>query len=287
MSNGIDSQELGLEMAVIFGGHLYGLKHLHYGLWNNGLTVSMDNLAAAQENYCEFLLENIPDGVKTILDVGCGTGNFARRLVEKGYQVDCVTPSQSLIRMIEANTEGKCDLHRKRFEDFTTDKTYDLILFSESFQYIPMEACFDKAMSLLKDEGHVLICDFFKRDKRGVEGKSPLSGGHKIVRFGEVVKQYPLTELKRVDITERTAPNLDLMDDLLRNIAAPSVDSVARYIQGRCLFRFIWLVVHFLFRKRFQTLGRKYLAGDRNAASFAKYKQYLLLLFQKRAETTS
>ena len=69
----ITSRDLGLEFAAICGKHFLGLEHLHYGYWPEGLPVSINNLRTAQENYTSFLLSQIPAGVRTILDVGCGS----------------------------------------------------------------------------------------------------------------------------------------------------------------------------------------------------------------------
>ena len=53
----------------------------------------------------------------------------------------------------------------------TKDKSYDLILCSESFQYLLLEKSISKIKQYLNREGYLLICDFFKRD---VPGKSPV-----------------------------------------------------------------------------------------------------------------
>ncbi len=39
---------------------------------------------------------------------------------------------------------------------------YDLLLFSESFQYIPLPDVFARAPGLLRSGGRLVICDFFK-----------------------------------------------------------------------------------------------------------------------------
>ncbi|MEV4472391.1 class I SAM-dependent methyltransferase [Nonomuraea sp. NPDC049504] len=36
------------------------------------------------EHYHELLIRGIPEGAKQALDVGCGTGAFARRLAGRG-----------------------------------------------------------------------------------------------------------------------------------------------------------------------------------------------------------
>jgi len=74
----------------------YGLKFLrdvlkveslHFGYWDNGVAPTLDNLRTAQIKYIDHLIEFIPEGVSSILDVGCGTGVVADKLV-CGYSLD-------------------------------------------------------------------------------------------------------------------------------------------------------------------------------------------------------
>ena len=278
--NAVFSQELGLRLALIFGNYLYGINYLHFGCWGSGMKLDLNNLSKAQTQYCDLLRELIPLNVKTILDVGCGTGAFSRELLTAGYSVDCVTPSTFFTSLIAANTDGKSEIFQTTFEELKTDKKYDLVLFCESFQYIDIEKGFEMAMGLLNENGHILISDYFKRDKKAVMGKSPLSGGHKIIKFNEVMKGLPLSEIKRVDITEQTAPNLDLVNDLLHNLALPSIECVMKYSKAKYMYKLICGIFGFIFRKKIANLKRKYFRDERNAENFKKYKQYLVLLYK-------
>ncbi|MFE8944828.1 class I SAM-dependent methyltransferase [Streptomyces sp. NPDC007856] len=47
--------------------------------------------------YHRVLLRRVPRGCRTALDVGCGTGRFARRLAHLGIEVDAVDPSAEVI----------------------------------------------------------------------------------------------------------------------------------------------------------------------------------------------
>ena len=78
----------------------------------------------------------IPDNVKTILDVGSGSGGLAEKLVENGYQVECVSPSEYLSDAIEEKLKSKVTVHRCTFENLVLQKKYDLVIFSESFQNV-------------------------------------------------------------------------------------------------------------------------------------------------------
>jgi len=104
------SRELGLDLAAIAARYLFGTDHLHYGLWTEGLPVHMNNLLKAQEQYADMLLATIPEGTKTILDVGTGTGilAIAAAKVDSKFQtsnskfVGCDTDANS-IKIAEEN----------------------------------------------------------------------------------------------------------------------------------------------------------------------------------------
>ena len=70
----IDSKEVGLEIEYLALNFILKLEHLHYGYFRDGLEANVSNLKKAQENYEELLISNIPEGTKSILDVGCGAG---------------------------------------------------------------------------------------------------------------------------------------------------------------------------------------------------------------------
>src|SRR5687767_14322449 len=78
----------------------------------------------------------IPQGTRSILDVGSGTGSNARDLLDQGYTVDCVCPSPRLNVIAREKLQASAAIFECRFEDFTSYRKYDLILCCESFHYV-------------------------------------------------------------------------------------------------------------------------------------------------------
>ncbi|CAG7646678.1 class I SAM-dependent methyltransferase [Actinacidiphila bryophytorum] len=54
------------------------------------------------DHYHRLLLRQLPRGARTALDVGCGTGRFARRMALRGLEVDAVDRSAEVVAIARA-----------------------------------------------------------------------------------------------------------------------------------------------------------------------------------------
>ena len=274
----VDSKEVGLVVGLNLFNFFLGTKDLHYGLWTDDLEVKVQNLPEAQKRYSDFLISHFPEDVKTILDVGCGAGGLATELLSRGYQVEGVSPSPLLSEAAQSQAGENFKIHHGRFEDveFSVNVKFDMVMFSESFQYITLDMVLDKAQSLLRPGGYIVICDFFKTDAKG---KSVIGGGHKFDKFQKVLKKSGLKVLEEKDITKEAAPNLDLVNQMGRDLLMPTMKLMAYTFKTNRP----WLskIFTWKFRKKLDKIDYKYLSGERNAESFAKYKVYKFYLLQK------
>lgn len=268
------SREIGLEIGSICGEHFLNVEHLHYGYWTDGLEVNLSNLPAAQNNYTDFLLSNIPEGVRSILDVGCGTGHTARRLTDAGYTVDCVSPSSFLAQKARALLNGRSKIFECTFEQLETDKRYDLVLFSESFQYIDPGTALKKTISLLNPNGRLLICDIFKIDGGT---KSPMAGGHDLAQFFATMSAYPFKTVRDIDITDQTAPSRDIENRICKEVMEPVSNLLFQLLDSR--YPLLSKFVHWKYKKKIAKMRHKYFDGNRSAETFRKFKTYRLLLY--------
>lgn len=272
----MDSKEIGLNIGLIFGNYLLNSEQLHYGYWPEDLPCTLNNFAKAQENYMQFIIEHFPNPAKTVLDVGCGAGVFAQKLNQLGYQVDGVTPSKLLYERTVAKLGLENQVFNGFYEDFQSQKRFDTILFSESFQYVPLRIAIEKSFKLLNPGGHLIICDFFKLKTKG---KSPLGGGHKLERFYDTISEYSLTPVKDLDITTKISPTMTLVSDFLTQVGEPVWKLANDYMNHR--YPLISKLISWKYRKKIAKLNRKYFSGLRNAESFEAFKSYRLLIYKK------
>jgi SAM-dependent methyltransferase len=238
--------------------------------------VALRNLPAAQTAHSDYLLSKIPAGVKTILDVGCGTGHVAQLLLQRGYEVECVSPAPLLTDVARKRLGPDVTIYPTTLEALETAKTYDLILFSESFQYISPDDSLPRALGLLEPDGHVLLCDFFARE---TDGDSALSGGHPLAPFYTTLASYPFQLKFDEDITAQTAPNLQVIDDMLRDYFIPVWETLGYYFRSNRP----WLVrlLRPFLRKRIEKLEFKYFSRSRTAEAFIRHKSYRCMLLGK------
>ena len=159
----VSSKEVGLEIGLVISRFLYKTEHLHYGYWPEELEIIPENLRKAQDFHSELILDAIPKNVETILDVGSGSGGLAEKLVKEGYKVHCVSPSEYLADAIEEKLGDEVKVFRTTCQDLELTQKYDLVIFSESFQYVQVNQALEKSIEALKTNNHLLICDYRKR----------------------------------------------------------------------------------------------------------------------------
>jgi 2-polyprenyl-3-methyl-5-hydroxy-6-metoxy-1,4-benzoquinol methylase len=271
----IDSKEVGLEMSLLMFKFFLKTEYLHYGYFCDGLEADICNLKKAQEQYVQLLFSYIPTSTKTILDVGCGSGKTAQQLLAKGYNVDCVSPGDRLTAYARNLLGNTSEIFQCRFESLVGKKMYDLILFSESFQYVPMALSIPKALSLLNPGGHIIICDFFMVDP---DGKCKLGGGHHFNEWLDYKNKASLKTLVEKDITAETSPTIDILNQFNVQALEPIWSSGWALIKDR--FPRIFKFARLFYRKKIEKMENKHFSGQRTGENFRQYKKYMFYLLQ-------
>ncbi|WP_425399036.1 class I SAM-dependent methyltransferase [Aeoliella sp.] len=271
-------QDYALAAGSLLGERFAGIKDLHFGLWQTGDEITLSNLSIAQQRYSEFVIGSLPVESTTILDVGCGNGRFADRLLMAGKCVTCVSPNLLLNRAARELLGNRAVVIDSRFEQMqTANLAFDVILFVESFQYVDMEGAMRKAVSLMRPAGRIVICDFFRRSEMGV---SPISGGHAWEDFESRLRENGLFVSKSVDITHNVAPTFDLVNDVFQGIVAPLyAEAITTLEQAHPVLS---KIARWTLRRKLQKFQHKYLGGQRTGEAFASFKTYRLVELRHR-----
>lgn len=97
------------------------------------------------DHYHGLLVRQLPPGCRTALDVGCGTGQFARRLARHRIEVEAIDPSADTLeraRVLSAGILAPGTIRWRRADITTVDlpaESYDFISCIASIHHMPFE----------------------------------------------------------------------------------------------------------------------------------------------------
>jgi SAM-dependent methyltransferase len=277
----MDTRSIGLDIGLAFSKFLTGKENLHYGLWDADFEVCAANLGRAQEAYTAKLFGLLPKGPLRILDIGGGAGETAKKLVTLGHHVEIVIPSAFLAERCRENAGPTAVVHECMFEDFQTDKTFDICMFSESFQYIPMELALEKSTGLLAKDGAIIVSDCFRTEPFFTSDNedAKVGGGHSLAEFRDILSSGRFDVLFDEDITGQVAPSVEVEQDLF-NVIGYSVGRVDKGLETShpWLRRFLYgLTRLFLSKRRRERLDVRLYRRERSAANFAHFNKYVMV----------
>lgn len=117
---------------------------------------SADAYDSHRPRYPQPLIDELISGGRPhALDVGAGTGIAAAQLVAAGAQVLAVEPDARMARI----TAGKgIDVEVATFEDWQpAGRTFDLVLFAQSFHWVEPTAALQKVLTVLVPGGRLAL----------------------------------------------------------------------------------------------------------------------------------
>jgi len=251
--------------------------YLHYGYWeplpttNDELTVA--RLRAAQEAYSKHLLDFIPAGIKTVLDVGCGIGGNAASLLERGFNVEGLAPDMSQQSRFIQQTNSQVPFYLTTFEEFQSQNSYDLILFSESSQYMAADVLATGAARLLSSGGYLLLADMLRVDAAYHSGI--FSNCHVVADLNAALVRAGFKLVKNEDISAQVSPTLDMSVHLFRTFGLTTINYIAE------LLAIAVPPLHALLRRLFgRQLKKLIVEGVEAPAIFERHLCYDIQLWQ-------
>lgn len=249
-----------------------GIEHLHFGLWD-GDPETFEGLKTAQDRYADHLCSLIDPNVNRILDCGCGIGTTAQKLKALGYEVEGLTPDAYQKELFEERTGLTC--HLARFQDFRSDRPYDLVLMSESCGYIPVDQIFP-ALKRTAAGGRWLLADFFTHYK---DGTVLTNSGHLLQDFLSQCTEAGLNREYEEDITDQVIPTLKFVHDILEQRVWPTTQMLKEYLSDRypTLYPPTFKLVRYFTRKFYAKMERQLVLVDPQA--FRQAKSYMIYKF--------
>jgi len=206
-----------LDAEALFSTAVFGHGFAHYGYWPDGKpdVPSLQALGAAQMAYFEKLANMVPEGTKSILDVGSGSGSNAAEFLARGYEMECLCPSEQLNQMARAKLGPGTDVHTVKFEDFDVAKTFDICLFAESFHYIDLEPALAQVERYAK-KGAVIF-DYFRKTGAYEDGKRGSHGAF----LQAIENQGSFAVISDEDLTEAILPTFFVTDHMKNELLRP------------------------------------------------------------------
>ncbi len=256
-------------------------NYLHFGLWKKGDKLTLENFQAAQERYLNNLIASIPKGVSTVLDVGCGVGGNAAKLLNLGYQVTGICPDPYQGQLFRKNTKGKAGFKLTTLEKYDTGQKFDLIIMSESVQYIPFGEALKKISQLLRPTGYLLVSDYFKKVSAKNVPNLPSAG---LTDYLKAVEKAGFKVVKKQDITDNILPTLDYGTDVYLNYIRPVLSCILTTLQVHLPPVYWMLNLFFKFRVKGKTLKQIIVNNlvPLQRDVFRKYLTYQVMLIKRK-----
>ena len=144
-------------------------------------------------------------GGGAVLDLGCGTGELARRLASRAARVDAVDVSVPMIehgRLLPGGTRANLRWHVGRVEEVGLDGPYALAVAGSSMHWFDWKTLFPRLVDLLPDGVLAIVHRAWLRDERLLAALVPVYDRHS---WNEDFEDLDLfAELDRRSLFEQT-----------------------------------------------------------------------------------
>jgi ubiquinone/menaquinone biosynthesis C-methylase UbiE len=115
--------------------------------------------------YDDFLLKHLPPDCAEALEIGCGTGIFARRLARRSRRVLALDLSPQMIRIARGRSAPCANLEFQVADAMSYEfpaAQFDCIASIATLHHLPLAEILPKLQRTLKPGGTLLILDLYK-----------------------------------------------------------------------------------------------------------------------------
>jgi len=116
-------------------------------------------------HYHNFLLRQLPYDCQAALEIGCGKGEFSRRLAEASKRVLAFDLSPEMIRLAREHSANFSNIDFQLADVMSSDlppEGFDCIATLATLHHLPLREIFLKMKAALKPGGVLLILDLFE-----------------------------------------------------------------------------------------------------------------------------
>jgi ubiquinone/menaquinone biosynthesis C-methylase UbiE len=116
------------------------------------------------QRYSKLLLDQIDNGLEKVLDIGCGTGEFTKKVATKAKEVIGIDIAPKMIE--SANSRHSAENIKYMLQDFDTmeeDEQYDCIVSIATFHHLTLDKALPKIKRMLKPNGVLIVLDLYER----------------------------------------------------------------------------------------------------------------------------
>lgn len=274
-----------MNLELYIATEVLNLDSLHYGLFPKDFDgeVNIAALRQAQTAFTMNLLSHLSDDIRTVADIGAGIGDNARALAGRDIAVTAVSPDKNHAQYYDNQESAGIDFHNVTFEEFTPQQKYDAVLFSESLNYMDHETALDKCREMTDPGKTLLIANMFR-----LKGQNTYADDFDIrdLDFVRLAAAYDFELEACQDITERTAPNMESLHELLDRKVAELLKVGHYYLTNNGGIKY--KLLHLLFKKQFKKFSRRidYYKRRSDPETYCQNCRYVVLKF-KRVESAA
>lgn len=201
--------------------------HLGYSHSEEEVIDSLAALRLAQASYTQTIVEWMPNGSITVLDVGCGIGDVDLALEKSGYVVHGLSPEQQHKHYFR-NTHPESRFIQSGIESFMPTMRYDILLMSESNNYFSLQDGMSAIERCVKPGGHALISGFFRTSD------NPLINSNMVYRseLEQECTRRGYRIIRSENMSHRIIPTLRFTEYLFRQYMLPTLRIVQDLMTG-------------------------------------------------------
>jgi ubiquinone/menaquinone biosynthesis C-methylase UbiE len=110
----------------------------------------------------DVLLGLVPGRSPSVLDLGCGTGEIARRIAPRSIRVDAVDPAQRMLMKAQSQPGGEADNIKwilGSAEEAPLHGPYDLVIAGASLHWMEWDIVLPRLAAALTSDGYLAILE--------------------------------------------------------------------------------------------------------------------------------